>query len=589
MNPSGYAPLTAGIPVTAGQLLIVTVRIESAYEGQEDLVSEFQVEPSPERQWIPVIGLYPDYKNIVHLSIKSSDGTEILEARRTLTTRPSFEELPSKAETDGLYPESGEMIFVSCSLRGLFNLQQAVAFDRYGNLRWYSQFPHGYHPIEIIDGNVVAGDHTYKNMVHRINMLGFTERSSKFGTEENGYIYIHHDLVHIGGQHYLLTVNNTKQNSRENMIIEFDFNEERVVKSWDLEEILPNVDDLYADLPNTYYMDKAGKTIKDTLHINALDFNPETREILVTSQRFGAALISYDGELLWIMAPHNLRRRNTEPGYDPQQFSSRKENINMPSWPPVHDGTMLPGLPAYSFLAEFSSEDPKTWRQPVSGRIPAFVPEGEDWNYDEFLLDPVIPGAEKLLPERLLESGQDIIVGGQTLFAWPFRPHTARFLSNGDIVIFDNGFSRNFIPFVTKKSFSRAVIYRLERSLDGYGGRVRQIWEYKLEDNWKGFSLFLGETEELENGNILIDFGGLGKADNVLKYFNPDIDPSILINDFPSYLTDVEENVVIVEVEPRPDGSTKEIFRLSFKASEKGTVGSYRASKFNLYDAWMKD
>jgi hypothetical protein len=588
-NPSGYAPLTAGIPVTTSERLSVTVRIESIYEGQEDLISVFSIKSSPEKQWIPIIGLYPDNENVVHLTITDSAGTEILESKQTLVTREVFEELPAKAETVGLYPESDQMIFASCSLRGLFNLQQAVAFDRYGNLRWYSQFPYGYHPIEIIDGKIVAGDHGYKNMVHKINMLGFTEESKQFGTEENGYNYIHHDLVDIGDGHYLLTVNDVKQASRENIIIEFDFTEEKVVKSWDLEEILPNVDDLYADLPNTYYKDKNGNTVNDTLHLNAVDFNPETREILVTSQRFGAALISYEGELLWIMAPHNLKRKNIEPGYDPLQSSSRKENINIPSWPPVSDGKMLPDLPVYSYLADFSSDDPASWRLPVSGQVPSYVPEGEDWNYDEFLLTPVIPGVNRSLPEKLVESGQDVVFGGKTLFAWPFRPHSARFLGNGDIIMFDNGFSRNFIPFVTEKSFSRAVIYSVNRDSDGFGGTVSQIWDYKLEDNWKGFSLFLGETEQLNNGNVLIDFGGLGKSGKVLRYFNPDIDPSILIKNFNEYQTDVEENVVIVEVKPMPDGSSEEIFRLTFKSSEKGTVGSYRASKFNLYDAWIND
>ena len=587
INPSGYAPLTAGIKLINREDISVRVTVSSIYEGQEDFSAVYAVEKSENPVWIPVLGLYPDAENNVEILITGEAGNIILDYSTTLKTRPVFNELPSAAEVRGRYPEQDEMIFAGCSLRGLFNLQQGVVFDRYGNVRWYSQFPLGYHPLEIIDGDIICGDHGYRNLMHRINLLGFTEEKKAFGNDENGFSYIHHDIVPMGNGHYLLTVNNINSIRRENYLVEFDFKNALVVKSWDLEEILPNVDDLYADLPNSYYKDKGGDVINDNIHINSIDYDPLTGDILITSQRFGAALMSYDGELLWMLAPHKLKRRNTEPDYNYLEPSNRIRNINIPTWPPENDGSLFPELPAYSYLADFDEDDPSTWRLPASGRLPAYAEGDSEWNYSRFLLNPVLPNGEAV-SEEAAESGLDISRGDEVLFSWPFRPHTARFAGAGRIIIFDNGFSRNFVPFVTEESYSRAVCYGIERNDSGYGGTVRMEWDYIAEEGWQGFSLFLGEAEPLENGNFLMDFGGIGKADNIIRYFNRWANPSILIKDLERYRDEVEENIIITEVKPPAvkGGKPQEIFRLTFPASRRGAVGSYRATKLNLYEAW---
>src|SRR5712664_2471218 len=64
-------------------------------------------------------------------------------------------------------------------------------------------------------------------------------------------------------------------------------------------------------------------------------------------------------------------------------------------------------------------------------------------------------------------------LGASMEFDWPWGQHSPVVLTNGDVLLFDNGFHRHFAPDSPVR-FSRAVIYRIDEN----AMTVRQLWQY---------------------------------------------------------------------------------------------------------------
>ena len=86
-------------------------------------------------------------------------------------------------------------------------------------------------------------------------------------------------------------------------------------------------------------------------------------------------------------------------------------------------------------------------------------------------------------------------------FDWPFGQHSPAMLPSGDLLLFDNGYSRHFGPINT--SYSRAVIYRIDEA----ALTVRQLGQYILTRQESSF--YVSNTTELPaTGNVFIQPGG---------------------------------------------------------------------------------
>ncbi|MEZ4994229.1 MAG: aryl-sulfate sulfotransferase [Saprospiraceae bacterium] len=92
-------------------------------------------------------------------------------------------------------------------------------------------------------------------------------------------------------------------------------------------------------------------------------------------------------------------------------------------------------------------------------------------------------------------------------FEWPTGQHALNVLENGNLLLFDNGLSRNFQNTFT---FSRAVEYEINDT----DRTIRQVWEYGRE---RGLDFFSGVTSDVDvlpkTNNRLITAGNvrLGK------------------------------------------------------------------------------
>lgn len=135
----------------------------------------------------------------------------------------------------------------------------------------------------------------------------------------------------------------------------------------------------------------------------------------------------------------------------------------------------------------------KSWGK--SGR------SGNGFNTSDFLLTAVdTDGAP--YPEEIqqgLRAAED--------FEWPTGQHSISVLDNGNVVLFDNGLSRNF---ENKPAYSRAVEYRIDEDKK----TIQQVWEYGKS---RGLDMFSGITSEVDllpvTGNRLITAGSVRLSD----------------------------------------------------------------------------
>lgn len=95
-------------------------------------------------------------------------------------------------------------------------------------------------------------------------------------------------------------------------------------------------------------------------------------------------------------------------------------------------------------------------------------------------------------------------------FEWSWGQHAPEFHPTipGRILLYDNGNQRSYDePLPPDRSYSRAVEYEVDES----AGTVRQLRQYGTERGSELFTPFIGDADYLENGNMLVAFGGISR------------------------------------------------------------------------------
>lgn len=123
--------------------------------------------------------------------------------------------------------------------------------------------------------------------------------------------------------------------------------------------------------------------------------------------------------------------------------------------------------------------------------------DGTGLNTNEYLLTAVDDSGSPL-PEEIQ---QGKISSDE--FEWPSGQHALNVLENGNLLLFDNGLSRNFEDQLT---YSRVVEYEINDDEK----TIRQVWEF---GNDRGLDLFSGVTSDVDvlphTGNRLITSGNI--------------------------------------------------------------------------------
>ncbi len=127
--------------------------------------------------------------------------------------------------------------------------------------------------------------------------------------------------------------------------------------------------------------------------------------------------------------------------------------------------------------------------------------EGKGFETSEYLLTALDENGEPF-PETI-QLGE----AGTENFEWSTGQHSPTILENGNLLLFDNGLSRNFQKTPT---YSRAVEYKIDEE----NRTIQQVWQYGKERGLNMYSPITSDVDVLPNtGNRLITAGNIRTAE----------------------------------------------------------------------------
>ncbi len=140
-----------------------------------------------------------------------------------------------------------------------------------------------------------------------------------------------------------------------------------------------------------------------------------------------------------------------------------------------------------------------------SGKVNWIISPHRNWGkaYQPLLLTPVDRSGQPITDEAVL-------LGEKTHpdFEWSWGPHTPVVLPNGNFIVFDNGYNRNFVNNMMPgvQNYSRAVEYQV----DEVRKTVRQVWEYGKSRGNETFSQALSGVQYLPSTGHVLFCPGMG-------------------------------------------------------------------------------
>ncbi|MDB5155521.1 MAG: hypothetical protein JWR50_228 [Mucilaginibacter sp.] len=122
---------------------------------------------------------------------------------------------------------------------------------------------------------------------------------------------------------------------------------------------------------------------------------------------------------------------------------------------------------------------------------------GEDLN--NFLLTPLDAAGNKITDADVLNGNKN-----SPDFEWNWYQHCPTIMPNGDLMLFDNGATRNFNG--SQPSYTRAVEFKINQA----NKTVQQIWEYGKERGQETFSSIVSSVFYMPGTNHILFSPGFG-------------------------------------------------------------------------------
>lgn len=146
-------------------------------------------------------------------------------------------------------------------------------------------------------------------------------------------------------------------------------------------------------------------------------------------------------------------------------------------------------------------------------------------------------------------------------FDWSFGQHAPLILPNGNLMLFDNGFGRNFS---NELKYSRVVEYKIDEF--DFGGDISQEWSYGKERGLEIYSPIISDVDFLEDSStVFITAGSIGF--NLKEYSPEKIQREWMTNVIETRIIEVDKNRNV-------------LFEMIFESSGPGST--YRSEKIIL-------
>ena len=280
VNPYEISPLTALVIFETEEEVSPTVTVV----GEDEHSTFTHTFDANTVHYLPIYGLYADTSNEVIISYgdvekKVAIKTEALPDDFIMPTR--VEAQKSKL--------NNELYFFSPSSSGY-----TCAYDVNGDVRWYLTINALWDINRLDNGHLMVSTERLVNSPYYMSGLYEMDLLGKIYTEfslEGGY---HHDYFELPSGNLLVASNdfNNDDGTVEDVIVELDRNTGKIVKTWDLKDIL-NMEDGKSENWTQY----------DWFHNNSVWYDEATNSITLSGRHQDAVInIDYEtGELNWII------------------------------------------------------------------------------------------------------------------------------------------------------------------------------------------------------------------------------------------------------------------------------------------------
>lgn len=281
LNPYGNSPLTALIVFQTKDLTTTTVTIKGK-DGSSDITHTF----TPAKVHIlPIYGLYPDYENKVIISA-SGITKEI-----TIKTDKLPDDFTKVTNLNNNDYKTTEFYFTTPEEAGY-----TAAYDVDGNVRWYLIGDYKWDIQRLNNGHILVSSDKILKKSYSVGLIEMDLLGKVY------YEYVvpggyHHDAYELNNGNLLLASNRTSGSTIEDYAVEIDRATGNIVKTIDLNKILP------------------GKHEKNWFKMDAINYDINTNSITVSGYNSNMIVnLDYNNlNINWIIADKDKVSKEYKP------------------------------------------------------------------------------------------------------------------------------------------------------------------------------------------------------------------------------------------------------------------------------------
>lgn len=316
LNPYGNAPLSALLKFTTSIAGHTKIVVKGKNGAASDISQEFT--DNGKSHAIPVLGLYPNYKNMVQVYVIGSNN-DTIKSTVNISTGPLPASTPNLIHTDVM--DLANMVSgvnLVSSFSGYPDTPPLIPYivDSYGDIRWYLNYTN--HPAlgglfydcgisRLQNGNYYFSDQP-SGHIYEVDVLGRIINTWALG----GYTF-HHNVTEEPNGNFLITA--TKPGSThtdgsptiEDYVLEINRTTGNIMNTWDLKESLDE------------YRTTLNADPQDWIHTNAVIYDASDNTIIISGRVQGVFKLTYDNHIKWILGPHTGWGKNRR-GEDLNQF-----------------------------------------------------------------------------------------------------------------------------------------------------------------------------------------------------------------------------------------------------------------------------
>jgi len=304
LDPFGNSPLSAIVIFDTPSYSKVSFKVKGKDSSVDikDTIDKYETHHE-----IPILGLYPDYKNTVEITSTSKSG-EVTSNTITIQTGKLPKYIPAvtikKADKENMEIVKNGLTFTVPSTK------YPIGFDANGDIRWYSS-RYNSHVFKLLkNGHLLflSKDSNSGNAYNRLFEIDFTgkaynvyklsQTNSMSETSDIEKTLVHHDAIELPSGNLLLTVSDGGGRYVEDTMIEMDRRTGSIVKTIDLKDILPK--SFYENYDNT----KRDDGLIDWFHQNALVYDDRDNSIIISGRNQDMVMkLDYKtNKIVWILA-----------------------------------------------------------------------------------------------------------------------------------------------------------------------------------------------------------------------------------------------------------------------------------------------